>query len=215
MALHSPSLVDCCCDRHQSNYEYGFSFALATAAWPLSWLTLLLASIPWPYHPAAYDRTRYGQPPAAAAPFQEGEEAQAAERQRALQAGGLAGRAAGGRPGLSERLWSAFGVSPEQRKGYAEKWGGPSGGGYGEAQERRETGRRREESLEEGRRLRGSEREGRGEGQAMRGPLSGSSGSGGAGGLSGTTGGPLRPAISSTAGSEQRAEDVPVVKMHI
>ena len=199
----------------QSNYEYGFSFALLTAAWPLSWLSFLFSSIPWPYHPAAYDRSRYHQQPSAAASFAEVEEAQAAERQQALQAGGV-----GGRPALSERIWSAFGVSPEKRRGYAEKWGGQSGGGYAEAQERRQSGGRGEESLEEGRRLRGSEQKRRGEEQGVFGPSTGSSssGSGGGGtggGMSSITGTSLRPATSSTAPtSEQRAEPVPV-RLHM
>ena len=120
----------------------------------------------------------------------------------------------GRQPALSERLWSAFGVSPEKRKGYAERWGGQYGGGYGEAQERRQSGGRREESLEEGQRLRGTEREGRGEERGVLGPSSGSSGVAG-GGMSSITGAPLRPATSAAASSsEQRAESVPV-RMHL
>ena len=109
-------------------------------------------------------------------------------------------------------------MSPEKRKGYAERWGGGAeySGGFGRAQERREGGGGRQEPLEEGRRLRsttGTEREeGRGEERAY-GPLGGSSSSGS--GMSSTTGTPARPTTSSTAGSEQRAEPVPVFKVHI
>ena len=108
-----------------NDWTYGWSFALLTAAWPLQWLCILFAAIPFPYHPSAYDRARYQ---AEATP-----EEREAERQQALREGGL---------GAS--LWSALGVTADKRRGYAEKWGG--GGGWGgEAEKRREAEAGREE----------------------------------------------------------------------
>ena len=114
------------------DWVYGFSFALLTAAWPLQWLCMLFAAIPFPYAPSAYDRARY-QPEATT-------EEREAERQRALREGGV-----------GAGLWSLLGVSPDKRRGYAERWGGFAREGgekkrEGEAERERERERQQAES---------------------------------------------------------------------
>ena len=130
------------------DWQYGFSFALLTAAWPLSWLSLLFAAIPFPYHPHAYDRSRY-LPEAS-------DEQREAERQRALREGGVG---AGAGEGLGAGLWRMFGMTPEKRQGYAERWGGYTGG---EGEKRGEGKGGREAEKE-------SERRGVGQGLGMQG----------------------------------------------
>ena len=114
-------------------------------------------------------------------------------------------------------------MSPEKRKGYAEKWGGSGsgggyggsggyGGGYGQVQERREAGGRR-----------GLEREERGGEQQSSSFLpvgggtdtgTGTSGSGASSVLSSLTGAPTRSS-GMTYPSSSHAEDVPVTEVHM
>ena len=125
------------------DWTYGFSFALLTAAWPLMWLSLLFAAIPFPYHPHAYDRSRYMGSEAT-------EELREAERRRALREGGL-GTGAGAEAGVGAGLWRMLGLTPEKRQGYAVKWGGYTGAGT-EKRGEAEAAREREKGAEKERR---------------------------------------------------------------
>ena len=149
------------------SWDFGFSFALLTAAWPLTWLSLLFAAIPFPYHPYAYDRSRY-MPEAT-------EEQREAERQRALREGGVA-TGAGTEAGVGAGLWRMLGLTPDKRQGYAEKWGGYTGAGA-EKRGEAEAAREREKGAEKERREeRGAQTSPQGAAQGAQGSYAGAQG---------------------------------------